>query len=150
MHYCMVKPHSSNFRVITAKCLSVQTFWILLYVLKAGIWYTCKAIITWATSWENLFMPYTNNNGADQPAHQRSLVSSFVVRYLDSIIFLVSISEISSLWVASMAAQVGLRLAWSKTSKTGFLVTRLIFHFLQRVDNMLASICICNNVIKWN
>ena len=22
----------------------------------------------WATSWENLFMPYANNKGADQPA----------------------------------------------------------------------------------
>ena len=35
--------------------------------------------------------------GADQPAHPRSLISTFVVRCLDSIISLVSISEISSL-----------------------------------------------------
>ena len=31
-------------------------------------------------------MPYANNKGADQPAHPRSLISTFVVRCLDSII----------------------------------------------------------------
>ena len=60
--------------------------------------------------------PYANNKGADQPAHLRSLISAdqpahlrslisaFVVRCLDSIIPLVSISEISSLCLASVAA----------------------------------------------
>ena len=42
-------------------------------------------------------LPYAKNKGADQPAHPRSLISTFVVRCLDSIISLVSISEISSL-----------------------------------------------------
>ena len=37
---------------------------------------------------------YTNNKGAEQPAHPRSLISAFVVRCLHSIISLVSISEI--------------------------------------------------------
>ena len=36
------------------------------------------------TSWENLFMPYVNNKGADQPALPRSLISVFVVRCLDT------------------------------------------------------------------
>ena len=40
----------------------------------------------WATSWENLFLPYANNKDADQPAHGRSLISAFVVHCLDSII----------------------------------------------------------------
>ena len=53
---------------------------------------------TWATSWENMFMPYTSNKGADHPAYPRSLISTFVVRWLDSIIPLVSISKISSLY----------------------------------------------------
>ena len=76
---------------------------------------------------ENLFMPYANNKGADQPAHPRSLISTFVVRCLDSIISLVSISEISSLLLlASVAVQAGLSLTWSKTPKTGFLVMRLM------------------------
>ena len=50
----------------------------------------------WATSWENLFMQYANNKGADQPAHPRSLISAFIVHCLDGIICLVAISEISS------------------------------------------------------
>ena len=58
---------------------------------------TCNGI-TWATSWENLFIPYANNKGADQSAHPRSVISAFVVRCLDRIILLVSISEISSLF----------------------------------------------------
>ena len=36
----------------------------------------------WAISRENLFMPYVNNKGADQPVHPRSLISTFVVRWL--------------------------------------------------------------------
>ena len=50
--------------------------------------------LKWATS---LFMPYVNNKGADQPAHRRSLISAFIVRFLDSIVSLVPVSEISSL-----------------------------------------------------
>ena len=69
----------------------------------------------WATSWENLFMPYANNKGIYQPAHPRSLISTFVARCWDSIIPLVSISEISSLYLASVAAQTGLRQHWSQT-----------------------------------
>ena len=73
-----------------------------------------------------LFMPYSNNKGADQPAYLHSLISAFVVRFLDSKIPLVSISEIASLNLASVAVQAGLSLPWSQTPKTGFLVTRLI------------------------
>ena len=62
---------------------------------------------------------------ADQPAHPRSLISAFVVRRLDSIISLVSISEISSLQLVSESEQAGLGLTWSHTPKTDFLVTRL-------------------------
>ena len=70
-------------------------------------------------------MPYANNKGADQPAHPGSLISTFVVCYQDSIISPVSISDISSLYLASVAAQAGLSLTWSKTQKTGFLMMRL-------------------------
>ena len=40
-------------------------------------------------------MPYANNKGADQPAHPRSLISTFVVRCLDSMICILAISEVS-------------------------------------------------------
>ena len=51
-----------------------------------------------ATSWQSLLLSYANK-GADQPAHPHSMISAFVVRCLDSIIPLVSISEISNLWL---------------------------------------------------
>ena len=49
----------------------------------------------WAASWENLIMPYAKNKGTGQPAHPRSLISAFVVRYLNSIIPLLAKAEIS-------------------------------------------------------
>ena len=98
-------------------------------------------------------MPYANNKGADQPAHPRSLISAFVIRCTDSIIPLVSISKISSLYLASEAEQAGFSLTWSQTPTTGFLVTWLkyesclahentfhrniiIFHALKQYRNM--------------
>ena len=81
----------------------------------------------WATSWENLFMLHANNKDTDQPAHPLSLISAFVVRFIDSIIPLASLSNISRLCLASVAEQAGLCLTWSQTPKTGFLVTRLIY-----------------------
>ena len=38
--------------------------------------------------------PYTNNEGADQPAHSRNLISTFVVRCLDSMICILAISKV--------------------------------------------------------
>ena len=39
-------------------------------------------------------MPYANNKGAYQPAHPRSLISTFVVRCLDSMICILAISKV--------------------------------------------------------
>ena len=38
----------------------------------------------------NMFLPYENNKGTDQPAHLLSLISTFVVHFLDSIISVVA------------------------------------------------------------
>ena len=40
-------------------------------------------------------MPYMNNKGADQPAHPHSLISTFFVRCLDSMICILAISKVS-------------------------------------------------------
>ena len=40
-------------------------------------------------------MPYANNKGTDQPAHSRSLISTFVVRCLDSMIYILALSKVS-------------------------------------------------------
>ena len=99
----------------------------------------CKQMnLSWSTSWENLFLPYANNKGADQPAHPHSLISIFFVRFLDSTISLVSISEISSLYLASEAEQAGLSLHWSQTPETGFLVMRLTI-FMSYLNNKGAD-----------
>ena len=68
-------------------------------------------------------MPYANNKGADQPAHPRSLISTFVVRCLDSVMSLVSVTKSSSLMLASVAAQAGLCLAGSEIPKTRFVLS---------------------------
>ena len=65
-------------------------------------------------------MSYANNKGADQPAHPHSLISTFVVCCLDSIISLDSTAKISRLQLASVAAEAGLCLAWSETPKDTF------------------------------
>ena len=65
-------------------------------------------------------MSYANNKGADQPAHLRSLISAFIVHYLDSVISLVSVAKISSLMLASVAEQGGLSLTWSETPEDTF------------------------------
>ena len=102
--------------------------------------------IIWATSWENLFLPYANNKGADQRAHPRILISAFVIHCLDSMIPLVSMSEISSLYIASVAVQGVLSLTWSEIPKTGFLMTRLMYRgrFRQRVAGLVPlDGCVC-------
>ena len=60
-------------------------------------------------------MSYANNKDADQPAHPRSLIIAFVVRCLDSVMSLVSVTKISSLKLAFVAEQASLSLTWSET-----------------------------------
>ena len=83
---------------------------------------TFKHSSIWAMSWENFILPYANNKDADQPAHPCSLISVIVIRCLDSIILLVSISVISSLKLAPVAEEASLSLTWLETPKTGFLM----------------------------
>ena len=59
-------------------------------------------------------MSYANNKGADQ------LISAFVVRCLDSVMSLVSVTKISNLMLASVAEQAGLSLTWSETPEDMF------------------------------
>ena len=49
-----------------------------------------------ASTRENLSSGFENNTVADQPAHPRSLVSAFVIRYLESIICKPATGEIKN------------------------------------------------------
>ena len=62
----------------------------MLELHTTPITFTCMVIILYMSRAmkKMCLMSYANNKGADQPAHPRSLISTFVVRCLDSIISL--------------------------------------------------------------
>ena len=65
-------------------------------------------------------MSYVNNKGADQPAHPRSLISTFVVRCLDSMMCILAVSKVSRLQLIPVAEQTSLSLTWSKIPEDTF------------------------------
>ena len=67
-------------------------------LISSSIYYNIEVYMSLLM--KNMFLPYANNKGADQPANPRSLISTFVVHYVDSIIPLVSIPQISSLYLS--------------------------------------------------
>ena len=73
---------------------------------------------------------FANNNGADQPAHPRRLISAFVIPLMERIISQLASSEISIFCIVSVAKETGLSLALSETPKTGFVTTRPICFFM--------------------
>ena len=100
--------------------------------------------LTWATSWENLVLPYANNKvqislRICQPAHLRSLISAFVDRCLDSIISILAISKISRPWLVSVAEQAGLSITWSQIPKTDFLMRRHVLFFSSNMQLYLYT-----------
>ena len=76
---------------------------------------------------EYIIRGFANNTGADQTAHLCSLISAFVTRFLNSIIYKHATGEISIFYLVSVAVEIGLKLALSETPKTGFLTARPIF-----------------------
>ena len=64
---------------------------------------------------ENLSLGGANNIGADQPARPRSLISAWVIRFLEIIISKLITSEISIIYLVSVAEETGLSLALSQT-----------------------------------
>ena len=65
-------------------------------------------------------IPYANNKGAYQPAHSRSLISTFVARCLVRMIYILALSKVSRSLVVIVAEQAGLNLTWSKISEDTF------------------------------
>ena len=111
--------------------------------------------LKWAWAQQNLqngpghaktcLMPYANNKGADQPAHPRSLISTIIIRRLDSSTPLVVIFEIWRLQLASVAEQSGLNLTWSKIPEdTFFAWCGSLMMWIQRRHRSA-----CTSTIKW-
>ena len=67
---------------------------------------------------------FAYNTGADQPAHSRSLISAFVIRFLESTVCKLTTGKISFFYLVSVAENTGLNLTFSELPKTGFLATR--------------------------
>ena len=75
----------------------------------------------------NLDFCKCENKHADQLRGNREADQRLCFRYTDSTIPLLPKSEISSLWLSSVAVQPGLCRTRSETPKTGFLTMRLIY-----------------------
>ena len=71
-------------------------------------------------------MSHASNKGTGQP---RSLISTFVVRCLDGVMSLVSVNQISSLLLASVAEQASLSLTWSETPEDTFSHDEAQLHY---------------------
>ena len=105
-----------NFAQITRSCKKIITKTIYAHLQDTPKNRKKK----WAGRVKTCFMSYSNNKDADQPAHPRSLISAFVIPYLDSVMSLVSVTEISSLMLASVAEQASFSLTWSETPEDTF------------------------------
>ena len=67
---------------------------------------------------------FANNTSADQPEHPRSLISAFVIRFLEITICKLATGEISIFYLVNVAEETGLKLTLSEIPKTGFVVSR--------------------------
>ena len=122
------------------------TFAFKVFILISNYVYSMlqppfSAYFIWAAARENLSSGVCEQTSADQPAHPHSLISAFVIRFLESIICKPAIGEISIFLLVSVAEETGLKLVLSDTPKTGFLATRpiscsihipLLFIFMSR------------------
>ena len=71
-------------------------------------------------------MGSANNKCTDQLAHPRSLISAFAIHKMNSIVFKLAPSEISSFYLVSVAEKAGFGMV-SETLKTGFVASMLIY-----------------------
>ena len=94
-------------------------------------------------------MSYANNKGADQPAHPRYLISAFVVRCLDSVMSLVSVTKISSLTLASVAEQAGLSLTWSETPEDTFSHDEAQLYIVKKKKNEILKVKNVKSSVNW-
>ena len=80
-----------------------------------------------------------DNKSADQPAHQHSLISAFVILLLKSIKSIIATSDISFFQLV-WAEQAALGMTWSETPKTGCLALRPIREMHKNLMNGLINL----------
>ena len=79
---------------------------------------------------------------ADQPAHRRRLISTFVIRLLESIISKLAAGEFSIFLLVSVAKETGLSLTLLETQKSGFVSSRPISYARKSPMNAGADVSI--------
>ena len=130
----LVKEHQKKKKVHASNNINATLTNLSIYLNKVDISFVSAEVLTswmqmsnctillvrfWSICSINLFTygpghaktclkPYANNKGADQTAHSSSLISTFVVRFIDSMICILAISKVSRFWLASVAEQAGL------------------------------------------
>ena len=77
-----------------------------------------------------VFRGVANNTGANQSAHPPSLISAFVIRFLESSYVNLLWVKFHFFWIVSVAEETGLKLALSETPKTGFVPSKPIYKWI--------------------
>ena len=65
-------------------------------------------------------MACANNKGADQPVHPCRLISTIIVRCLDSMMCILAMSKVSRFQLVSVTEQAGWNVTWSKIPEDTF------------------------------
>ena len=117
-------------------CLFVLILYVLVNNLTHG-YHSCSfyytSLWTWWLSWscdqdhlgltteKSVFRGVVSNKGADQPAHLcSSLISAFVILFLENVIPKLATSEFSIFYLVSVAEQASFGITWLQTPKTDF------------------------------
>ena len=77
---------------------------------------------------ENLSWGCANNKGADQPAHPHSLISAFVIHYLESKVASLLTCKISIFYLVSVAEQTSFESHFFGNNEDGFCRVRHILN----------------------
>ena len=107
---------------------------------------TCQ-LITGPGREKTCLRGFANNKSADQSALTRSLISAFVSRLFESIVFRHATREISMFKLVSVTEETGLNLTFLETPKTGFPVSQANLCWIlaqlckQRISIILTLFC---------
>ena len=99
---------------------------------------------------KNLFMPYANNKGADQPAHPMVFAFKWTLNFPGRLYFLFQLVRMKTNNWIFVNLQSGI-LVWYIQSLPlfVFISTRFILKSLYQQASWTFCLCVLNNVFKW-
>ena len=137
----MVKPHCSNFRMITANFSGVRIFticWKAIDVIVGSISISfCRYFIVnnWAAKWQNQQNECAPSKDSDQPGHLHSLIRVFAVRMKKPWVLSYPLSTQQRLWSDWADAQADWSLRWAHNHFVDFVMSWLNLQY----DNYLIE-----------